>query len=186
MRPEAVGYGAGSADTPTPNVLRLIVGQALDDSPTIRERVAIMETNIDDMNPQVYDYVMRALFDAGARDVFLTPVYMKKNRPGTMLSVICDEADVPAHADIILRETTSIGVRIRIEERITANRTFETVLTEFGPVRLKVSEVGGAPVSVTPEYEDCARIAGTLGVPLKSVIESARAAYRLQTEKKEQ
>lgn len=138
----------------------------------------LLETNIDDMSPQVYGYIFERLFAAGAKDVWLTPIYMKKNRPANMLSVLIRREDKDKCAGIIFSETTSIGIRVRaIEERLEAKRHFERVSAPCGEVTCKVSEYAGKVVSVTPEYEDCARLARESKAPLKEIQREALAAF---------
>lgn len=141
-------------------------------------KLILLETNIDDMSPQIYGYLYERLFAAGARDVWLTPIYMKKNRPANMLSVLLRREDKDKCADIIFAETTSIGIRVRaIEERLEAQRRFQRVATPYGEITCKVSEYAGKVVSVTPEYEDCAALARTSGAPLKEIQRTALAAF---------
>jgi hypothetical protein len=168
MRLRAVGAGAGDRDfKEAPNVLRAFIGEAQEDA--AEEEIAVMETNIDDMNPQVYEYVMERVFEAGALDVWLTPVIMKKSRPAVVLSVICRKKDTDALKDIIFRETTTLGIRQYAAGRTTLERSLETEKTAFGPVRFKSAKRGGKAVK-TPEYEDCKRIARETGIPLLAVI----------------
>jgi pyridinium-3,5-bisthiocarboxylic acid mononucleotide nickel chelatase len=176
MKIEAVGYGAGKADLPIPNMLRVMIG----DAPTIEtdhltDQVAVIETAVDDMNPQIYGHLFEKLFETGALDVFLTPVQMKKNRPAVLLTVICPPERLTEFADILIAETTTIGVRWRMENRIKAVRTIEEIITEFGAVRFKRSVVGETTVNVSPEYEDCRRVARKKGLPLKLVMERIRS-----------
>jgi uncharacterized protein (DUF111 family) len=141
------------------------------------ETVAVLEANLDDLSPQVFGYVMEKLLEAGALDVFGTPVQMKKNRPGTLLTVLAK----PEHADdlekIIFAETTTLGVRRREERRHVLAREWRTVNTRFGDVRIKVASMNGAISSYAPEYEDCRRIAAEQRVPLKLVMQEAVQAY---------
>lgn len=138
----------------------------------------LLETNIDDMNPQIYGYLYDRLFEAGARDVWTVPIYMKKNRPGQMLSVLVEEQDKDACARIIFRETTSIGIRVRrIEERLEADRHMAKVQTKYGLVSCKVAAYGGHIVNVSPEYEDCCRLAREKKVPLKLVQQEALRVF---------
>ncbi|MBQ7499198.1 MAG: DUF111 family protein [Selenomonas sp.] len=138
----------------------------------------LLETNIDDMNPQIYGYLYDRLFEAGARDVWTTPIYMKKNRPGQMLSVLASEDKKDACASIIFRETTSIGIRVRrIEERLEADRHLAKVDTKYGDITCKVSAYGGHLINVAPEYEDCCRAARDKKVPLKLVQQEAMRAF---------
>jgi uncharacterized protein (TIGR00299 family) protein len=176
MTVEAMGYGAGSLDTATPNLLRITIGEAAGGLARFQtERVAVIETNIDDMNPQLYDYLISKMLDLGALDVFLTPIQMKKNRPGTLLSVICAVEAVEKFADFLLQETTTIGLRWRVDDRLKADRSIREAETLYGPVRFKVSQLGEQTVNVTPEYDDCKRLALEKGVALREVMEEARA-----------
>ena len=176
MRVERIGYGSGKSVFEIPNALRVMVGQeTTQHSPGT---VAVVETNIDDLNPQFYEIAMERLFAAGALDVFLTPIQMKKNRPGTLLSVICEPAGTEAMAAIILAETSTLGVRISRWERICLERRWEEVVTEFGKIRIKIGERDGAAITASPEYEDCKRAAAEHGVPVRLVHESAAAQYR--------
>jgi pyridinium-3,5-bisthiocarboxylic acid mononucleotide nickel chelatase len=177
MRIDRIGYGAGKSEFEIPNALRVMIGQETA-SPHSPGTVAVVETNIDDLNPQFYETAMERLFAAGALDVFLTPIQMKKNRPGTLLSVICEPAGTDAIAAVILAETSTLGVRISRWERICLERRCEEVATEFGKIRIKIGERGGAAITASPEYEDCKRAATEHGVPLRQVYESAAALHR--------
>jgi uncharacterized protein (TIGR00299 family) protein len=166
---ESVGVGAGTRDLPWPNVMRLIVGQAAaadTDAPT---EMVQLETNIDDMNPQFYGHVMDKLFAAGARDVFFTPIQMKKNRPGTLLGVVALRRDEVALAELILRETTTLGLRVQPVTRYEATREFREIETAYGVLRLKLKLIGGKVIQSAPEYEDCVRLANEQGVSLAEV-----------------
>lgn len=177
MTVEKVGYGAGTSDPSIPNLLRLVIGESSEEVRGYqRERVAVAETNIDDMNPQIYDYLIGKLLDMGALDVFLVPTQMKKNRPGTLLTVLCAPEKIGEFADFLLRETTTIGLRWRIDNRTTARRSIREVQTPYGTVRIKVAEVNGNTINATPEYEDCKRLALENNVPLKEIMEQARLA----------
>jgi uncharacterized protein (TIGR00299 family) protein len=165
MTLQAVGYGAGTKDFPIPNVLRLCIGelqeQKVPEGPEERsqERVVVIETNIDDMNPQFYEYIMDQLFKAGALDVYLTPVLMKKSRPGTLLTVVCTPSLLPEISTFILRETTTLGIRWQAMERTKAERELIDWDTPYGKVKVKVARWNGRIISATPEYEDCKKIA---------------------------
>ena len=177
MTMEQIGYGAGTTEPEIPNLLRIFIGEGSDDSQGYeREQIAVLETNIDDMNPQIYGYLMGRMLEMGALDVFLTPVQMKKNRPGTLITVTCRPDLTERFADFILRETTSIGLRWRMENRLKAGRKTLEVDTPFGPVRCKFAETNNEIINICPEYEDCKQVALAAGVPLKKVIEAARAA----------
>ena len=176
---EKIGYGAGTRDLDDrPNVLRLMLGreQAKLDSDEMIE----ISANIDDLNPQIYDHVMEKLFAAGARDVTLTPTIMKKGRPAVTLSVLAEPAHRNAIAEIIFNETTTIGLRSHQVARLKLPRETKEVETKWGKVRVKLSGPKGAPITITPEYEDCRVIATTQNVPLRTVIDEAREAARTQ------
>lgn len=172
MNIEKVGYGAGKDDLPQPNVLRLIIGSSL--SNAVKERVVIIETNIDDMNPQFYDYIMEKLFDLGAREVFLTPVIMKKNRPATLLSIISSSEKSNSIIGFLMKETTTIGVRWHEEERLCAERKIITVKTKYGNLRFKLARWEGEPINLSPEYEDCKRLAIKKGISIKKIFDEAK------------
>ena len=168
---EKIGYGAGTLNLDIPNVLRIYLGE-FNGQPA--RRLVKLETNIDDMNPQIYGWLYEKLFSAGALDVWTTPIYMKKNRPAQMLSVLVDSQRQSEYVKIIFEETTTLGLRvIDIERRIEAVRKIAKVETSFGEVQCKVSAYDGKIVSITPEYEDCRRLAEKNNVPLKSVWQEA-------------
>lgn len=173
---EKIGLGAGKRDYGIANVLRVMLGDVTESRP-VGERVSVIETNIDDLNPQLYDSVMQRLFAAGALDVFMTPIQMKKNRPGTLFSVICSPAQVQTLAEMVLAETSALGVRIHQMERVCLNRRWEEVETEFGSVRMKIGYLDGRALNASPEYEDCRKASESNEVPLKHVYEAAIAAY---------
>ena len=167
MTVRAVGYGAGSRELEDrPNALRLWLGDALDERPAT---MLLIETNIDDMSPELIGYAQERLFDAGAADVWLAPVQMKKNRPGVLLSVICSVEREDAMVEIILRETSTLGVRVRPVTRHEAEREELQFESSLGPAAVKVKRLPGRPPSVAPEYEACARIARERGLPLQEV-----------------
>ncbi|MGC8906822.1 MAG: nickel pincer cofactor biosynthesis protein LarC [Desulfomonilaceae bacterium] len=177
MKLQAVGYGAGTRDLPIPNLLRVLLGEPLEShSLTEADRVAVIETNIDDMNPQIYDYVIEGLFQRGALDVFLTPVHMKKNRPGALVTVICQPEHVHSMSEWLMRETTTIGTRWRLENRVKASRSIAKIHTRLGEVRIKIIRTGSQSPQVSPEYDDCRAIASRTGLPLKEVLEEVRKA----------
>ncbi len=171
-----VGSGAGHKELPFPNILRLWVGDCPAELAGLQlERLTVLETNIDDLNPQVYDHVTARLFAAGALDVTLTPMQMKKNRPAVLLSVLCDTAQADALLSLLLAETTTLGVRRHQVERLSLPRTSETVATPFGPIRVKVTWWDGRRRAV-PEYDDCRQAAERSGVPLADVMAAAKIA----------
>lgn len=175
LRIGRIGYGAGQRRLgDRPNVLRLILGQM--PGALAVEDLTVVETNIDDYNPELYDYAVERLFEAGARDVFLTPVQMKKGRPGILVSVLCKAADRDAIASLLFAETSSIGVRYYPVERLVLEREVRTVETAYGTVRVKVARSPSGHDNVAPEYEDCKRIAAQKKVPIKLVYRAALAA----------
>lgn len=173
MKVEKIGYGAGSRDLPIPNMLRVLIGDSKIEP--IEDRVLLLETNIDDMNPQFYDYVMEVLFQKGAKDVFLTPIHMKKNRPGVILSVISPLNKKDELLDVLFAETTTLGIRIsEIIKRQKLERKIETVDTQFGKVNVKISFTGGKIRDIVPEYEECKKIAQKYQLPIKQVYEEVK------------
>jgi len=176
MRIEATGYGAGNRDLPIPNLLRVIVGWA--DATNDSDEVTLVETNIDDMSPEIIGYVCELLLSRGALDVYTTPVFMKKNRPGTLLSVLARPADEDAVVATLLEETTTLGVRIgRLRRQKLARETVE-VDTRFGSATVKISRRDGRVANIAPEYESVREIAIARGVPLKDVYEEVTRAAR--------
>ena len=172
-----IGYGAGTADPGIPNLLRVAIGEARDDTGDYDvEQTVLIETNIDDMNPQLYDYLIGLLLNEGALDVFLTPVQMKKNRPGILLSVICLPHAVGKFSDILMQETTTIGLRWRVENRIKARRLIKEIDTIHGPIHIKLAQNNGQIINLTPEYEDCKRVALEKNIPLKNILDDVRSA----------
>ena len=168
---EKIGYGAGSWDLDIPNVLRIYLGEF---GGQVERNLVKLEANIDDMNPQIYGWLYERLFTAGALDIWTTPIYMKKNRPAQMLSVLVDAEHKELCIKIIFEETTTIGLRvIEIARRVEAVRKIAKVETSFGEVQCKVSAYDGKIVSITPEYEDCRRLAEKNSVPLKAVWQEA-------------
>ena len=171
-----IAYGAGSKDLPgQPNVLRLMIGEPV--SAYEEDTSIIIESNIDDMNPQIYDHLIETLMAKGAHDAYLTPIIMKKGRPAILLSVLTDRENSDTLLDVIFRETTSIGVRIQEVGRKKLSREVRTVETSYGKIRIKISRRGDEIMTVTPEYEDCRRLAEEKQVPLKQVMEEARRAF---------
>jgi len=173
----AVGYGAGARDLPIPNVLRVLVGERPSSSDALVETLVLLETNVDDMNPEIYDHLMRRLFEAGALDVFLSPIQMKKNRPATMVHVLCSMEHVEAAKAILFAETTTLGVRQTEVTRHALSRSVETVETPYGAVRVKVARWGQGETKSAPEYEDCRLLAEKHDVPLREIY---RAVERSQ------
>ena len=180
MKIEKTGYGAGTRDFQGhANVVRLTVGDSEDalNAGATHETVSVVEANLDDLNPQVFGYVMDRLLEEGALDVFGIPVQMKKNRPGTLLTVLCRPQDSAKLTKLIFSETTTLGVRHREEDRQALQRKWVTVVTRWGEVRLKIASMNGTITNYAPEYEDCRRIAAEQHVPLKTVMQEALQNY---------
>lgn len=177
MRVESVGYGAGKTDFPFPNVLRVIIGESAEERPA-NEKVSIVETNIDDMNPEFYDSVFDRLFKAGALDVYTTPIMMKKNRPAVLLSAVCPVEKVEHVSSVILTETSTFGVRITTAERRCLDRKWHSVSTKYGDIRIKIGLLDGREIVASPEYEDCRKAADGHGVPVQTVYKEALIAYQ--------
>jgi uncharacterized protein (TIGR00299 family) protein len=181
---EGVGVGLGTKDPAQfPNVLRIWLGDTLEaDNPEILQqgRVVLLETNLDDVTGVVLGYTQEKLFDLGALDVWYTPVQMKKNRPGTILSALVPDHLERAAFELVLRETPTLGIRTRSVDRYVAERHSTTIETELGPVSVKVKSLGGLPVSAAPEPDDCRRIAEETGIPFQDVYQRAAAEARSQ------
>ena len=184
MEVEAVGTGSGVMNLPDrPNVLRVMIGNAMAMEGEIAApagdksgSVTVLETNIDDMNPELIAPLMEDLFKAGARDAFITPVMMKKGRPGHLITVIADDELAQRIVTVLFRASTTLGVRMRREQRVCLEREWRPVATPWGKVRIKIGRRNGSIENTAPEYEDCARIAGEAGVPVRKVYEIALAA----------
>jgi uncharacterized protein (TIGR00299 family) protein len=176
MKVRAIGYGAGSRDfADTPNVLRVLVGDA--DQAASVHTIVMIEAEIDDMNPQIFGVVMEQLLAEGALDVYYTPIQMKKNRPGTLLSIVAPPDARERLTGIVFRETTTIGVRYTDMKRECLDRETIVVNTRFGPVRIKIARQNGQVLNASPEFEDCARLAAEQKVPLKDVQAAAAKAF---------
>ncbi len=166
-----VAYGIGGRDTEIPNVLRVIIGETQEHKNVKVEEFSILETNIDDMNPELYEYVMDRAFEAGALDVFLIPIIMKKTRPAVMLSALCRAKDENSIKAVIFKETSTLGIRKYSVDRECLDRDFEKINTQYGEVTVKNSYFQGVQIKSKPEYEDCKRIALEKGIPVKTVYE---------------
>jgi len=179
LRIKAAGYGAGGRDTPgEPNLLRLLVGEEEASETPSAEPIAVIETLIDDSTPQLLAYVSEILLAAGAWDVYRIPVQMKKGRTGAQLTVLCHPDKLAALRELVLRETTTIGLRWRMEHKASLARDFETVETKWGPVRIKLAHwPGGETANAAPEFEDCRALAMRHSVPLKQVMHEAMRIY---------
>jgi uncharacterized protein (TIGR00299 family) protein len=172
----SIGYGAGSRDLQIPNLLRVVIGETGSSSSLIQEKLALLSTNLDDLNPEIYPYVMDQLFAAGALDVCLLPIQMKKGRPGTQIQVLSDLQKSTQLKDILFRETSTLGIRQTIVDRFCLPRTSQEVETSFGKIRVKVAETG-TQTKVSPEFEDCQRIALEKKLPLQEVYQEAIQSY---------
>jgi pyridinium-3,5-bisthiocarboxylic acid mononucleotide nickel chelatase len=176
MRVERVGYGAGERDFDgTPNVLRVVIGETA--ARATRMRVAVVECEIDDMNPQIFGTLMDQLYAAGALDVFYSAVHMKKNRPGTLMTIVARPADREALVNLVFRESTTIGVRFSEVDRECLERETVTVATPLGDVRFKVARRDGRVLNAQPEYEDLVRLARDHARPVKDVQALAAKAW---------
>jgi uncharacterized protein (DUF111 family) len=183
-RPEAftasaVGYGCGNADfDPVPNIVRLTLSEASEARADEARHVTVIEANIDDMSGEMVPDALEAALRAGALDCWSQPIIMKKGRPALLLRAICEPEQADAVAAVLLRETTTLGVRMAQMQRRCLARKRVTVSTEFGEVVVKLGYQGGEVVTASPEYEDCRRAADEHGVPLKAVYAAAAAAAR--------
>ncbi|MEW6108880.1 MAG: nickel pincer cofactor biosynthesis protein LarC [Nitrospirota bacterium] len=178
--PENIGIGAGSREIENrPNILRIFIGSHYKKGSD--ETVTVIETNVDDMNPQIYDYLIEKLLQKGALDVYITQVMMKKTRPGIKLSILCDKHMADDLISLLFKETTTIGVRYYETNRVTMMREIKYVKTKYGKIRVKYSVSGNSVSKSSPEYEDCKRIAKEKGIPLINVIEEVRKASGTKT-----
>jgi hypothetical protein len=182
---EKIGFGLGTRDNETrPNVLRAVLGeQSKVQSPKSKaaasgldwetDRIAVLETNLDDINSEILGAFVETALAAGALDVFHTPIQMKKNRPGVLLTILCAEADADKFSELILRETTAFGVRRHLAERRKLRREFTEVKTPFGKITVKIGRLGGKVIQAAPEFESCKKVAAQAKVPLKQIYEMA-------------
>ncbi len=177
MSIEKTGYGMGKRDTGRFNALRAVVGSLYQQDTIPNDEVSILETNIDNMSPEILGYTMEKLFDSGALDVYYTPIYMKKNRPSVMLTVLAKCGEEQKFSDIIFRETSTLGVRLSRSSRFCMNRELVKVNTQYGDVRVKVASHGDI-MKFSPEYEDCKDIASKTGLPINKVYELVNEKYR--------
>ncbi|MDB6021199.1 MAG: hypothetical protein JWQ04_1056 [Pedosphaera sp.] len=176
-----IGFGLGTRDNKTrPNVLRAILGESVavqlvaNDWQT--DTIAILETNLDDINAEILGHFVEKAFAEGALDVFHTPIQMKKNRPGVLLTVLCAAADADKFSELLLRETSAFGVRRSVAERRKLQREFTTVKTPHGEVNVKLGKLNGKTIQAAPEYESCKKLAEQSGTPLKAIYEAAQKA----------
>lgn len=179
MQLQSVGYGAGGRDLPIPNVLRLFLGEQDSSTGIHTEMLTLLETNLDDLNPEIFGYVMEKLFAAGAMDVYLTPIQMKKNRPATQLSVLCREQDSLKAREILFLETSTLGVREIGLRRHSLKREIREVETPYGRVRVKIAHLPNGSTKSAPEYEDCRKLAEQSGAPLQEIYQAAQNTENL-------
>jgi uncharacterized protein (TIGR00299 family) protein len=179
MTVSAIGYGAGTADLEgQPNVVRIMIGESADKSTSaLDEEISIIEANLDDMNPQIYGYVVEKALLAGALDVYTTALQMKKNRPGTLLTMLCKPQDTEPLMSLIFAETTTFGIRTYRAQRRALPREWVNVATSYGSVRIKVSRSNGHVLHAAPEYDDCRKLAVEKQVPLQQIISEALRRY---------
>jgi uncharacterized protein (TIGR00299 family) protein len=189
MRLSAIGYGAGTRTTPEPNVLRVLLGEADEAHAHVHshtdaghpglevETLDLLETNIDNMNPEIYGYLIEQLLAGGARDVYLTPVLMKKNRPATVINVLCHPNDTDRLREVVFKETSTLGVRTSHVTRHCLARQMHHVETPYGEIHVKVVQLTDGEEKAAAEYEDCAKAARTHNVPIRVVYQAAMAAY---------
>jgi pyridinium-3,5-bisthiocarboxylic acid mononucleotide nickel chelatase len=176
MTVAAIGYGAATSDLEgQPNVMRLMIGEAAATTSAVgaEETIRVLEANLDDMNPQVYGYFLEKALADGALDVFATPVQMKKNRPGLLITVLCKQQDESKFQHMLFAETTTLGVRSTLAQRRILPREWVDVSTKFGHVRIKVARVNGEVQQASPEFEDCRKLASEKNVPLQQVLDEA-------------
>jgi pyridinium-3,5-bisthiocarboxylic acid mononucleotide nickel chelatase len=180
LAPTKIGYGLGTRDNKTrPNVLRAILCETTSQGHDWEiDTVTVLQTNLDDINAEILGRVMKTALKQGALDVFYTPIQMKKNRPGVLLSVLCAETDADKFTELLLRETSAFGVRRYVSERRKLRREFKTAKTPHGEIAIKIGKLDGKVIQAAPEYESCKRLADQTGVPLKTIYEAAYAASR--------
>ena len=180
MRVLTSGFGAGKKqfDPDRPNLLRVVVGETEESTDKTPGTISILETNVDDQNPEGFDLLMERLFAAGALDVFFAPIQMKKNRPALLVTALCPLEKTENLAMVLFREAGTFGIRIREQKRLTLTRSWETVTTEYGPIQVKAGTWQGEEMTASPEYEDCKRAALEHGVPLRRVYDAARRQRR--------
>jgi len=187
MKIERTGYGAGEKEFIIPNLLRVSIGEKILKDENLKDayisdEAMLIETNIDDMNPEFYDYIMDKLFTQGALDVFLTPIQMKKNRPAHIFSIVAYEQDLKEILEVLFSESTTLGVRIREIKRLRLDQQNFIAETKYGKIRVKVAMFKGEIKNIAPEYEDCKKVAKQHQIPLKEVYDEAMKVIRLTEE----
>jgi pyridinium-3,5-bisthiocarboxylic acid mononucleotide nickel chelatase len=185
MKVSAIGYGAGTTDLESqPNVLRIMVGEVSDHAiDSHGGTIRVLEANLDDMNPQIFGYLLERALAAGALDVFATPVQMKKSRPGTQVTILCKPEDEAKFQEMLFAETTTLGVRSHLVERRALPREFVKVSTRFGDVRIKIARSEDRVRHASPEFDDCRKLAEVNNVPLHEVMEQAMLRFEEQYNK---
>jgi len=178
MKLNKIGLGAGNQDLAIPNILRLWIGET--EASFNQEKIAVLETQIDDLNPQIFGYLFEQLFNIGAKDVFTQPVGMKKNRPGILLTVICDLDKIEDCQKMIFQETSTIGIRQQIQNRSILAREIKTVSTKYGDVRVKIARNDSQIFNLQPEYEDCLTLAKKHNIPLQKMMLAVHALLNSQ------
>jgi uncharacterized protein (TIGR00299 family) protein len=178
MKLESIGYGAGGRDLPIPNLLRVLIGESTNDNTISIQTLVMLETNIDDQNPEIFSFVMDRLFSNGALDVFFTSIQMKKNRPGTMIQVLAKPEDVTRLQNILFEETSTLGIRQKIIERYALEREIKEVQTAYGKVQVKIARLVGGISKIAPEADDCRRLAELHKVPVREIYYAAEEAAR--------
>jgi uncharacterized protein (TIGR00299 family) protein len=178
MKLESIGYGAGGRDLPIPNLLRVLIGESTNDNTISIQTLVMLETNIDDQNPEIFSFVMDRLFSNGALDVFFTSIQMKKNRPGTMIQVLAKPEDVTRLQNILFEETSTLGIRQKIIERYALEREIKEVQTAYGKVQVKIARLVGGESKIAPEADDCRRLAELHKVPVREIYFAAEEAAR--------
>ena len=178
---QSIGYGAGVRDLSIPNILRILVGDIEGKGTSIFERLLVLETNLDDLNPEIYPYVVDRLFSEGALDVTMIPIQMKKNRPGTQIQVLCNHSRGEELKSILFQETTTLGIRQYDVDRQALARRIVSVTTQFGDIRVKVAVTDQGVEKISPEYEDCRTVAEKLNLPITKIYHEALKAYQEST-----
>jgi len=175
---ETVGYGAGGRDLPIPNLLRVLIGEISPVESATLDRLVVLETNLDDLNPEIYPYVVESLFSAGALDVTLSPIQMKKNRPGTQIQVLCEPSGIESMRSILFRETTTLGIKQILVDRYALPRTIREVETPYGKIRVKIAEISPDLNKISPEFEDCLRAAQEHGIPITQIYQETIRSFQ--------
>jgi len=175
---ETIGYGAGGRDLPIPNLLRVLIGEITPAESATLNRLAVLETNLDDLNPEIYPYVIESLFSAGALDVTLSPVQMKKNRPGTQIQVLCEPVEVDAMRSILFQETTTLGIKQIMVDRYALPRTIQEVETPYGKIRVKIAKISPDIKKISPEFEDCRKAAQKHGIPISQIYQETIHSFQ--------